>query len=103
MFTGAMIQVFIFPPTHTYWKQGMKREDIPIFTASGMIDTGASISAIDLTIVQQLKLISRDYIPVMTPSGIKDHYTYDVNLMLPQTLNHKSFDLEVTGCDLIKQ
>lgn len=103
MASGAIIQVYIFPPAHTFWEPDIDPKKIPIFTAQGLIDTGASISAIDTTIVTHLKLISRDYVPVMTPSGITKHYTYDISLMLPKTLNHKSFDLEVTGSDLIRQ
>lgn len=101
--SGAIIQVFIFPPVHTYFKPEIKPEEIPIFTAVGMIDTGASISGIDVSIAKHLNLISRDFIPILTPSGIKNHYTYDIDLMLPQTLGFKKFTLEVTGSDLIRQ
>lgn len=101
--TGALLQIFIFPPAHMWWKDGMNAEDVPIFTATGLIDTGASISAIDYGIATALKLISRDVIPIMTPSGVKDHYTYDVSLMLPESLGHKSFPVEVTGADLARQ
>ena len=97
------MQVFIFPPSHTYYVAGMKSENIPIYTGVGLIDTGASISAIDVSVAKSLNLISRDIIPILTPSGIKNHYTYDVEFMLPQTLGFKKFSLDVTGCELAKQ
>ena len=74
--SGALMQVFIFPPSHTYYVAGMKSENIPIYTGVGLIDTGASISAIDVSVAKSLNLISRDIIPILTPSGIKNHYTY---------------------------
>jgi predicted aspartyl protease len=101
--SGALLQVFIFPPTSQYWTPGMDAQSIPLFVATGMVDTGASISAIDYSVAKKLNLISRDIIPIMTPSGIKNHNTYDVNLMLPKTLEHRSFDIEVVGSELLQQ
>ena len=100
---GAVIDIFIFPPAQVINTHTQAKEHIPNKPCVGMIDTGASISAIDFSISKELNLISRDFIPVLTPSGTSNHYTYDVGLMLPKEMGYKMYFIEVTECDFSKQ
>jgi hypothetical protein len=99
--SGPTIDITIYPPAEIV-KQ-LEAGKIPIVNCVGLIDTGASISAIDLSIVKELNLISRDFIPVLTPSGMSNHFTYDIGIQLPKEMGWKTYFIEVTGCDLEKQ
>ena len=100
---GPTIEVIIFPPAPIINAATAAGQIIPQVKGIGLIDTGASMSAIDANIATNLQLISRDYVPVLTPSGISNHYTYDIAVMLPAQLGLKMFFIEVTGADLSLQ
>lgn len=102
-FEGPTIEIIIFPPAPIMEDFQKKNEPIPQKKILALIDTGASNSCIDIKIAKELELVSRDFISVLTPSGISDHFTYDVAIMLPQQLQYKSFFIEVTGGDLERQ
>lgn len=100
---GPIIDVILFPPAVTINSFREQGKEIPQLRVTALIDTGASCTCIDLTLPPQLNLISRDYINVRTPSGISEHFTYDIGFMLPQQLGHKMSFIEVTGADLKEQ
>lgn len=101
--TGPVIDITLYPAADVVANLDLNKQLMPFKSCVGLIDTGASISAIDLPLVKELNLISRDYIPVLTPSGISQHFTYDVGVQLPKELGWKTFFIEVTGSDLEKQ
>ena len=99
---GPTIDVIIYPPTQII-NLTDKNEIIPNKICTGLIDTGASNSCIDIKIAAELNLISRDFIPILTPSGMSNHFTYDVGVMMLSQLGYKIFFIEVTGADLERQ
>jgi hypothetical protein len=100
---GPIIDIFIYPPAPVINDFTAKGGVIPSKKGIGLIDTGASNSCIDIKIVSEIGLISRDFISCLTPSGMSDHYTYDAGIMLPAQLGYKMFFIEVVGSDLDKQ
>lgn len=99
---GPTIEVTIWPPAQVIMQHG-EPDQIPSRVCIGLIDTGASNSCIDINIATELNLISRDYVPVLTPSGLSNHYTYDVGIMLPEQFGYKMYFVEVTGAELARQ
>ena len=66
----------------------------PIVNATLLIDTGASGTAIDSTVIAQLGIQPTGSIPIRTPStGTTPHVcnTYDVGLVLPGATPAKAF------------
>lgn len=100
---GPTIEITIFPPRPIIVDFQKRKEPIPQKKGIGLIDTGASNSCIDIKIAKEMGLISRDFIPILTPSGISNHYTYDVGIFLPQQLATNIFFIEVPGADLEQQ
>ena len=100
---APIIEVTIFPPAPIVNQYNDRKELIPHHRAIGLIDTGASISCIDVKIAEQMGLIARDFIPVLTPSGVSNHFTYDITIVFPPELESKVFFVEVTGADLSQQ
>lgn len=101
---GPIIDVTLYPAAEVVTKYNLdKGERIPSKPCVALIDTGASMSAIDTPLVDELNLISRDLISVQTPAGISNHYTYDVGIQLPKEMGFKTFFIEVTGSILTHQ
>ena len=100
---GPLIDITLYPAAEIVRNVDLTKETLLHKNCIGLIDTGASISAIDRPIVKELNLISRDFIPVLTPSGVSHHFTYDIGLQLPKELGWKTYFIEVTGSDLEKQ
>lgn len=55
----------------------------PSAPGSALIDTGASVSAVDLTILQGLGIRAVNSIPLVTPSGTTTQGVYVVRLTFP--------------------
>lgn len=100
---GACVDIRIYPPVNVLSEYRDKSMEMPFRPCRGLIDTGASISAIDPSIAGALNLIVRNNIPVLTPSGTSHHFTYDVGFMLPSELGFKIYFIEVTGAELAQQ
>ena len=75
---GAITEVNVFPPPSVAQLYIDKKEKVPTKKVIGLIDTGASTTAIDKNIASELKLIARDLQDVLTPSGYSKHYLYDI-------------------------
>lgn len=100
---GPTIEIIIYPAAPIINQFADAKQPIPQRKGIGLIDTGASCSSIDISIAKALGLISRDFVPVLTPSGTSNHFTYDASFMLPLQLDRKMFFIEVLGCDLSAQ
>ena len=98
---GASIEVKIFPPLAVMQEYSAKKEKVPVKKVIGLIDTGASRTAIDKNIASELKLIARDQQKVLTPSGDSKHYLYDIIITLENT--KVLIPLQVFGAVLEKQ
>jgi hypothetical protein len=65
-----------------------------------LIDTGASITAIDETVLKQLSILPIDSIPSQTPHGAGRSFVYPTKVSLP-SINVKDFSIaRVIGCNL---
>jgi hypothetical protein len=70
-----------------------------VFSATMLIDTGASCSAIDVAIAPFLGLTNHGTSKIQTPSGEKDHLTFDIDLNFT-THNYAINNLRVVEADL---
>ena len=90
---------------HEEFAATLERDGIDIpqpQTGFALIDTGASISAIDLTVVGALGLIPVGIIPVSTPSGQEDQLLYPCRIEFPGTpIGSLNFN-RVTGSKLME-
>lgn len=65
-----------------------------------LIDTGASITAIDESVLQQLSILPIDSIPLSSTHSTERSFVYPTNISLP-ALNIKDFSIaRVVGCKL---
>lgn len=79
---GAMIKVRVYPPTPIIKLYQSKKEKVPFVNVDGLIDTGASCTAFENQIINQLKLIARDKQTVITPNMESEQYLYDIVISL---------------------
>jgi len=98
---GAIIEVTIWPDFAIIKKLTDDAQKVPNKTIMGLIDTGASCTAIDKSIAEELHLVYRDRQPVLTPSGESEQYLYDIALTLPG--QNIGISLQAFGSDLSKQ
>ncbi|MBL7129218.1 MAG: retroviral-like aspartic protease [Ignavibacteria bacterium] len=98
---GATVEIKIFPPPSVIQLYNDKKEKVPTKKVIGLIDTGASKTAIDKNIASELNLIARDKQKVLTPSGDSEHYLYDIVIVL-ENIKYL-IPLQVFGAVLDKQ
>lgn len=104
--TGAKLDVEIFLPevlASQYTKNGIPLP-API-TGKALIDTGASISAVDVNMInQQFQLPAMGVSEMVTPLGHKeDRNVYPISFSFPGTDLPKVPLIAAVGCDLIQQ
>ena len=68
----------------------------------GLVDTGASMTCIDVSIAKKLNLIPHDRILVSTPNGEAMQFLYDVSMQFPVTGKDAFWELQVLGANLGK-
>lgn len=99
--SGPIIQVEVSMPSAL--EEFCTKKSVPIpppQTGFALIDTGASNSAIDESILQQLSILPIDSIPSSTPSGAGRSFVYPTKVSFP-ALNVKDYGLSrVIGCNL---
>lgn len=85
--TGAKIEVFVSPSTAL--RREMEHRDTDLakpIKKLFMIDTGASSTIIKQGIAQDLGLLPKGQTEAHNPAGQSTHYTYDVDLLLPENI-----------------
>jgi hypothetical protein len=98
---GAIIPVEIGVPTAlASW---LTQQAIPIPTSLhgyALIDTGASISAIDEQLLLQLEIAPIDSIPLQTPNGESNNFVYPARVSFPAIELYNYAMTRVAGCKL---
>ena len=61
-----------------------KRAPEPIVKARAILDTGASASGVDMSVVRRLHLASRDLSVIQTPAGRSCQFQYEIALHIPE-------------------
>ena len=112
---GAFVQVCVhLSAPKIQALQQAKQPLPPPVVAKGLIDTGATCTAIDTTIVQKLGLAPTGMVPIVTPStGAAPHlanqydvsvsFTHSPGLGLPPTVHPIHFVLAVIEANLLAQ
>jgi predicted aspartyl protease len=98
---GAIIEVTIWPDFAIIKSLADKGEYVPRKKVVGLIDTGASCSAFDASIANELGLVVRDTQNVLTPSGESSQSLYDVVIVLADA--ERGISLQAFGANLGKQ
>lgn len=104
--TGAKLDIEIFLPEILASQYTQKGIPLPApITGKALIDTGASISAVDVKMInEQFNLPTMGITEVLTPSGVKENrYIYPISLSFPGTSLPKVSLLPTVGCDLAQQ
>ena len=104
--TGAKLVVEIFLPeilASLYTQRGITLP-API-TGKALIDTGASMSAVDVKIINEhFKLPTMGITDVLTPAGVKEKRNiYPISLSFPGTNLPKVPLIATVGCNLEQQ
>jgi hypothetical protein len=98
---GAIIPVEIGIPT--VLESWLAEQSIPIPASHygyALIDTGASISAIDERLLIQLEIAPIDSIPLATPNGDSMNFVYPARVSFPAIKVQDYAMTRVAGCKL---
>lgn len=81
---GPLIEVEVGQPNSVIESMKAQGRDIPPSTSLvALIDTGASISAINADIAQQLGLLQTGAVPIGGVGGVREHPVYAAALRIP--------------------
>lgn len=86
---GPAVSVTIEPSTPVLLSRQKSGTATSPVRALALIDTGASITCIDESIVKSLRLTHRDTARILTPSGESIHNLYDVRLTVSQLVTRE--------------
>ncbi len=100
---GPTLNISILPPKPVREELQKTNDVIPSSSVYVLIDTGASHTSIDRTVVKNLNLFAHNLINVQTPGGETQQYTYDATFVLNEILPKQGFALRCLSADLNKQ
>ena len=75
---GASVELSISPPRPVIQEYLRKKQAVPTKKIIGLIDTGATSTAIDSALAKELHLVARDQQVVFTPNGESKQNLYDI-------------------------
>lgn len=85
---GPIIEVVVFPPAPVFQKLKSEGKVPPSKKVTALIDTGATASCIDVSLVAELGLIARDNVAVLTPAGPTRQDIFDLGFAMPSMALH---------------
>jgi predicted aspartyl protease len=78
---GPVFEIILKPSDPTIEELKLEKKDIPFIKVLGLIDTGASTTAVSQRVVKKLKLVARGKAKVYTSSQIPElRNEYDISL-----------------------
>ncbi len=100
---GPTLNISVLPPKPVRDALQKHNDVIPSSSIYALIDTGASHTSIDHTVVKDLDLVAHNIINVQTPGGETQQYTYEADFVLNEILPKQGFYLTCLSADLNKQ
>lgn len=95
---GILVSVEIRPPVQLVKKR--KKKTIDTHTGLALVDTGASITCVDKSILKNLRIPTVGVSDVFTPSGKARQNTYPVEISFPKANLPKIAFNQVLGSEL---
>jgi len=99
--SGILLEVEINPPAQ--FVKELKGQKVEPQTGLGLVDTGASITCVDRTLLELLEIPSVGISEVFTPSGKAQQNIYPIEISFPQINLPKIAFSQVLGSELKDQ
>src|SRR5580700_8396123 len=100
---GAHFEITVFPPVTVVNQHITAKTQVPMAKAIALIDTGATTSCIDETLIaRKLNLIARDKAKIGNAGGGSEQFLYDAGFSIP-VQSQRIIPLQVIGVNLTGQ